>query len=190
LRAAPSGEANIADVWVVDVITAMEAGPTAIAALRAHPRKPAVVLLVDDQAPGPHMDMLLARVTAVAEKRRRIGELLNLLDLVHAGEPLPARSRPSAFSLPRSPTDQGRPAVSLSPREYEVLSGLVRGEDTQELARSLDISVAAVRSHVQNVLMKLGARTRLGAVTTAIRMGLVQPGPAMWQDDRGPMRGR
>jgi len=190
-EAVTSVAARSADVWVLDVATAIEADPSALAALRDQSTRSALVLLVDERTPATGIDFLMPGVRAVAEKRQRIGELLTLLDRVHAGAPLPARPRPNDPDRPHTPArEHGQVAGLLSPREREVLFGLVRGEDTLELARSLDVSVATVRSHVQNVLIKLGARTRLGAVTTAIRMGLVEPGPAMWQDDRGPMRGR
>lgn len=190
-EAVTSVAARNADVWVLDVATAVEADPSALGALRDQSTRSALVLLVDERTPATGIDFLMPGVRAVAEKRQRIGELLTLLDRVHAGAPLPARPRPTDPDRPSAPArEHGQVAGLLSPREREVLFGLVRGEDTLELARSLDVSVATVRSHVQNVLIKLGARTRLGAVTTAIRMGLVEPGPAMWQNDRGPMRGR
>jgi DNA-binding NarL/FixJ family response regulator len=178
-----------ADVWVIDLVTATEADPTALAGLRDLSATSALVLLVDEHTPGTGIDSLLPGVRAVAEKRQRIGELLTLLDRVHAGAPPPASSRlkdPVRACTPAR--EHGQVAGLLSPREREVLCGLVRGEDTQDLARSLGVSVATVRSHVQNVLIKLGARTRLGAVTTAIRMGLVEPGAAIRQDDRDSVR--
>jgi two-component system nitrate/nitrite response regulator NarL len=187
--AVTNADGTTADVWVIDVATAAEADPTELAGLRALSTRSALVLLVDEHTPGTGIDSLLPGVRAVAERRQRIGELLTLLDRVHAGAPPPGRPRPKDSVRPSAPPrGHGQVAGLLSPREREVLCGLVRGEDTQELARSLDVSAATVRSHVQNVLIKLGARNRLAAVTTAIRMGLVDPGTALWQDDQDTRR--
>jgi two-component system, NarL family, nitrate/nitrite response regulator NarL len=53
---------------------------------------------------------------------------------------------------------------SLTPREQEVLAHLVDAHDTREIAAELKISESTARSHVQNVLVKLGVHSRLQAV--------------------------
>jgi DNA-binding NarL/FixJ family response regulator len=52
--------------------------------------------------------------------------------------------------------------------------GLVEGRATKELARQLNVSAATVRTHVHNVMAKLGVHTRLQAVAVAIEADLVQ----------------
>ncbi len=76
-----------------------------------------------------------------------------------------------------------RLAEYLSPRERQVLSALVRGKDTAALARSLSMSTNTARSHVQNVLTKLGAHSRLAAVRVAVQMGMVDPRTGEWLID-------
>lgn len=115
--------------------------------------------------------------------------MLQLLDRVHADEHFSTKPHVRAVSRSGRPSDRERIARFISPREREVLCALVRGDDTQQLARSLGISVATARSHVQSVLGKLGTHTRLGAVTTAVRVGLVEPRTAMWLTDE-PLDGQ
>jgi two-component system nitrate/nitrite response regulator NarL len=86
---------------------------------------------------------------------------------------------PSAEPASRGETH--RLAAFLTAREREVLCGLVRGDDTYTLARSLGVSWATVRSHVQSVLNKLGVHSRLEAATVAVRDGLVDARTAEWQ---------
>ena len=62
----------------------------------------------------------------------------------------------------------------ISPREQEVLDMLAQGLATPEIAASLFVSVHTVRTHVQAVLEKLGAHSKLEAVTIAAREGLVR----------------
>lgn len=64
---------------------------------------------------------------------------------------------------------------SLSPREIEVLELLTAGWSPPEMARRLSISVPTVETHLRNLRVKLDAPSRLDAVLTALRLGLVQP---------------
>jgi two-component system, NarL family, nitrate/nitrite response regulator NarL len=62
---------------------------------------------------------------------------------------------------------------ALTPREREVLVLLSRGMNTAELARRLGVRQATARSHVQSVLQKMGAHSRLEAVAKAMVLDLV-----------------
>jgi DNA-binding NarL/FixJ family response regulator len=55
----------------------------------------------------------------------------------------------------------------LTPREESVLAALIRGESTKAMAARMNVSPATARTHVQNVLSKLGVHTRLQAVAVA-----------------------
>jgi two-component system nitrate/nitrite response regulator NarL len=61
----------------------------------------------------------------------------------------------------------------LTPREVEVLETLAAGWSTDEAARALHISPLTLRGHVKNILAKLGAHSKLEAVTIALRLGLI-----------------
>jgi DNA-binding NarL/FixJ family response regulator len=76
--------------------------------------------------------------------------------------------------------DERRGLPSLSPREVEVLRALVNGWSTVRIAQTLHISTNTVRTHVQNVLGKLGVHSKLEATATALRAGLLSQadGPA------------
>ena len=61
----------------------------------------------------------------------------------------------------------------LTTREMEVLELLARGTSTEEIARTLYLSSHTVRNHVSNILSKMGAHSKLEAVTVAIRERIV-----------------
>jgi DNA-binding CsgD family transcriptional regulator len=61
----------------------------------------------------------------------------------------------------------------LTPRESEILALLAGGSGTRQIARRLVISEKTVKTHVQNILRKLGAASRLEAAAIAIRAGHV-----------------
>jgi DNA-binding NarL/FixJ family response regulator len=56
----------------------------------------------------------------------------------------------------------------LTGREQDVLRRISKGESTKQIARVLAISPATVRSHVQNVYVKLGVRTRAQAAAVVV----------------------
>ncbi|WEK12931.1 MAG: response regulator transcription factor [Candidatus Microbacterium phytovorans] len=64
------------------------------------------------------------------------------------------------------------PPVDLTEREAEVLRLLAQARSNAEIAQELYIGEATVKTHVSNVLQKLGARDRVAAVVFAHRHGL------------------
>jgi DNA-binding NarL/FixJ family response regulator len=63
----------------------------------------------------------------------------------------------------------------LSPRELDVLEALAAGESARAAAAHLCMSQNTLRNHLSRAMLKLGAHDRLGAVTEAMRRGLISP---------------
>jgi DNA-binding NarL/FixJ family response regulator len=78
----------------------------------------------------------------------------------------------------RSTTRGPQLVPKLTPRELEVLQLLAAGGSTEQSARALHVSPLTIRSHVKSILGKLGAHSKLEAVTDALRLGLITLPPA------------
>lgn len=66
-----------------------------------------------------------------------------------------------------------RPEADLSPREVEILAAVARGLSNREIARSLVISEATVKTHLVHVFTKLDVESRTAAVARAREDGLI-----------------
>ena len=179
--AAVLGEQEV-DVFLLDVVFGDERPLERLACLRRSTPRTNVVLLsgsVDDdlRARAP-----AAGVDAIGDKRQPVAEIIDLLHRVHAGERarLTPRVEHHPRCRPRYTNDAHRLAAFLTPRERQVLSALVRGDDTTKVARSLGISTNTARCHIQSLLTKMGAHSRLEVATTAVRHGMVNPQTGDW----------
>ena len=74
---------------------------------------------------------------------------------------------------------------SLSERERQVLALLGRGYANRRIAEICDLSLNTVRTHVQNVLVKLGVHSKLEAVAFALEHQVVGPGGPAWASPTG-----
>jgi DNA-binding NarL/FixJ family response regulator len=73
----------------------------------------------------------------------------------------------------RGSTSATRGSGELTPRERDVLRLLVEGRSNAEIAAALFVGAGTVKTHVANILAKLGTPTRAAAATHAVRHGLI-----------------
>ncbi|MEU6779535.1 response regulator transcription factor [Nonomuraea angiospora] len=83
---------------------------------------------------------------------------------------------PDALRRIAAPRPRATAAHDLTPRELDVLRHLARGLSNTEIAAALYVTRETVKTHVGNVLDKLGARDRTQAVVRAYDLGLVLAG--------------
>ncbi|HEY8199740.1 MAG TPA: response regulator transcription factor, partial [Actinomycetota bacterium] len=84
-------------------------------------------------------------------------------------------------------TAEGLLLEQLTERETEVLRLLSTGQRGDAIAAALAISPNTVRTHIQNIIVKLGVHTRLEAVAFARRNGLLAAASADAEPPAGPM---
>jgi DNA-binding NarL/FixJ family response regulator len=110
-------------------------------------------------------------------------ELAEAIRAVAAGyrvtlaEPPPDPPAPPAADQPPDRPERDDHAElllrSLSERERQILALLARGYSNRRIAEASLLSLNTVRTHVQNVLVKLGVHSKLEAAALAVRQGLV-----------------
>lgn len=104
-----------------------------------------------------------------------LSRFVSLIEAAARGEVVIPRRTAAAVTQARSEED--RHAVflgeQLSRREREILTLLVDGSSSGEIARKLSVSPNTVRTHVQSILTKLQVHSRLEAATFAVRHSLV-----------------
>lgn len=107
--------------------------------------------------------------------------LVDAIHVVAAGESLLAPSltqRLIAEYVGRPAPGSGTPESlsDLTEREREVLILIARGMSNEDIAATLVVSLATVKTHVNRILGKLRLRSRAQAVVAAYESGLVRPG--------------
>ena len=121
-----------------------------------------------------------ARVPAAApdaagflSKTRSLAEVTSAVRAAAQGE-ASISSEMLARLLPRL-TRVSAPVPTLTRREDEVLARLAQGMSNAAIASELTVSVNTVRNHVSNLSAKLGAHSKLEAMSIAIQRGLLSP---------------
>jgi DNA-binding NarL/FixJ family response regulator len=108
-------------------------------------------------------------------KRSRPQQIVDAVRVVARGDsllfPAAVRRLASAYGAP----DGQLPGVQLTEREGEVLRLMAEGLSNAEIAARLVLGLETVKTHVGNVLAKLGVRDRTQAVVVAYRSGFISP---------------
>jgi PAS domain S-box-containing protein len=122
------------------------------------------VLIADEATSNVPYSIHIVRLVDV---RKRLEILVR--DFVVAETGLPAEEAATMITSTRAPSR----AADLSDREIEILRLLAKGATTAAVAEQLHISRTTVNNHVQHILRKLDAHTRLEAIRRAEHAGLI-----------------
>ncbi|WP_206184477.1 response regulator [Thermoactinospora rubra] len=156
------------DVLLLDLKMPRLDGLGALARLAGSPVRVVVLTSVSDPADvGPAMR---AGAAGFLYKDIDPAALVQAVRAVHGGQVLLAPEAAEAM-LGNGPAAPPSPAP-LTEREREVLRLIAAGRSNREIARSLAVAEKTVKTHVSNVLMKLGVQDRTQAALYAVRNGL------------------
>jgi DNA-binding NarL/FixJ family response regulator len=117
------------------------------------------------------MQALEAGASGYLLKRQRLSELAAAVHTVRAGgRALASDLVNTLVEEISSPTSR---RYQLTARELEVLGRLAVGASTAAVSQQLELSVNTVRNHVQSAIRRLGAHSKLEAISIARREGLI-----------------
>jgi DNA-binding NarL/FixJ family response regulator len=139
-------------------------------AIRAWPRRPAVIALADDPAGLWTSASRALGLRAVLSLRATAEELAAAVRAVHAGLFV---LHPEALARPVAADAAVASGTPLTSREREILELMAEGANNRLIAGRLAISRHTVKFHVASILGKLGATSRTEAVALALRSGLL-----------------
>lgn len=135
-----------------------------------------IVILTTFDSDDYLFDALAAGATGFLLKNSAPEQLIAGIRHVADGHALLAPEVTRRVIESRTRGSRAHPGVALlTDREHDVLVSLARGQSNAEIATALFVSEATVKTHVSNILTKLGVRDRVQAVIAAYESGLVRP---------------
>jgi DNA-binding NarL/FixJ family response regulator len=166
------------DVVVMDSHLPDGAGSDVAGRIREHHPQAALVFLSADESEAAMIAAVRAGACAYLPKSRATADVVDAVRRAAEGEMLiPAGQLASLLArsheMARDDRERQRLLDALTPRENEVLSLMAEGLDNRAIAADLGIGFSTVRGHVQNILEKLDAHSKLEALACAARYGLL-----------------
>ena len=154
------------DVTLMDLQMPDMSGIDAMSAIRGEFPNARIIVLTTHAG-----DVLVARALKAGARAYLLKgllrkELLETIRAVHAGQ---KRVSPEiAAEIAEHATDE-----ALTPREIDVLRLIARGNANKIIAAELALTEETVKSHIRNILSKLGANDRTHAVAIGIKRGII-----------------
>ncbi len=167
------------DVVVMDVRMPVLDGVEATRRITSLPGAPKVIMLTTYDLDEHALAAIRAGASGFLLKDAPAEDLLAAVRTVYAGDAVLAASttrRLLDHLAPGVDPDAVAKLEGLTEREHEVLVAVARGWSNAEIAEQLTVSAGTVKTHVSNLLGKLGIRDRVQAVVMAYEAGAVRPG--------------
>lgn len=162
------------DVVLLDVHMPDGSGVEAAALIKKDRPQTQVVILTSDEDEAVLRSAVQAGVTGYLSKHEPAAQVVQAVRSAAHGEALIAPYMLARLLHGMTGTKPYGTGSPLTPRELAVLTELSMGRDNATVARALRMSPNTVRTHVQNILSKLGVHSKLEAVSKAVREGWIE----------------
>ncbi len=167
------------DVVLMDYRLPDGTGAEATRAIKTRWPSARVVMLTAVQDDETVLESIQAGADGYLTKERAVADVVDAVRRARAGDTLLPRS--VIVGIAQRVADardrrSDRPAIEpLTGRELEVLRALAEGLSTPEISAHLSITRNTLRTHVQNIMMKLHVHSKLEAVTVGLRHRIIDP---------------
>lgn len=155
------------DITLMDLQMPEMNGLDALIAIRTETPDAKIIMLTTYAGDVQILRALKAGAQGYLLKNTLHRDLLETIRSVYAGKK--ALSPEASFEIAEHGTEE-----ALTPREIEVLRLIAAGNSNKRVADKLSIGEASVKSHVENILSKLGANDRTHAVTIALKRRIIE----------------
>jgi len=167
------------DVLLLDYWLADMDGATATRAILGWTKDTKIVLLAWLYGPDHIRRALAAGAHGFLPKSAGLETLADAIRSAHRGDPLVhgeqlAQMMTSFDARKEEEKELWRSVESLTPREIDVLRVLSGGRPTAEVAAALSITVGTLRRHLEHIMAKTGATSRMEAIWMVRSAGLIQ----------------
>lgn len=165
------------DVILMDVRMPGTDGISATRQLTGADDGPKVVVVTTFENDDHVFDALAAGAHGFLLKRDAPDHVVHAVRTVHRGDALLFPDSVRALVASRAPRREGADVIArLTDREQEILRLMARGLANAEIAAELYLGTETIKTHVRNVLAKLGVKDRVQAVIVAYETGFVRAG--------------
>jgi len=147
-------------------------GVTVAAGIKEHDPGVMVVMLTGLSDDRVLLAAIEAGCSGFLTKDRAAAEVAEAVRAAAAGEALISPAL-LARLLPKLNRTHREVGADLTDREREILALLAKGWSNRIIASELFLSLNTIRNHIQSILRKLGAHSKLEAVATAVREGVI-----------------
>ncbi len=153
------------DVILMDMSLPVMDGPTTTRVILKRFPKIHILALTSYQEGTIIRKALKAGVVGYLLKNVTADELAKAIRDAHRG--FATLSREVSQFLIRNANQPPAPGYDLTKREREVLALLIEGQNNKQIAEKLSVEISTIKSHVSNILTKLGVASRMEAVALA-----------------------
>ena len=154
------------DITLMDLQMPEMTGIDAMSSIRSEFPEARIIVLTTHAGDVQVSRALKAGARAYLVKGSLRKELLETIRAVHAGQK--RLSAEVAVEIAEHATDD-----ALTPREIDVLRLVASGNPNKEIASQLKLTEETVKSHIRNILAKLGANDRTHAVAIGLKRGII-----------------